>query len=671
MTNYATFVVPLEPMEASELKTLHELARASLSIEVPGIVPVSRGYLPFNKLARLHFASLYILPPDPPFAACMVLEATFDGSRDGLIEVLLEECGKEIHALFRRGVGYPAPTAFNPALVRHYLRHHDAGAQLFYSGLGGRSVGQIRSEQCLRRKVRKEASAARDDLLNLPATFVGVYRRIARNLLVKPAWTWAHDLPPLPARVRHRGLFTGLALLLLLFVVAGLLHCLFGPLPIGVEAAQAWLWPADRPLLGAFRAIALLLTVGVLFAGLPIIQKRALARIEPPPGGPDGLIAWLRHTGAFAVRIGATLVSLVLFVAAAVLLLVSYAAALAPVGTASGIVFPGIAAPAGWGQAAIALVVVGIAIYAIGLLADAASRRGRLNDLSPAEKAFWWKMGWPLRAAQGVLLFALLALCLSAAGWTGIAGGLAAVFAWLAEAVLFLAWGGVALIAFIAVWFFAVSLEEIRERRDEDLMPPVALMKVPAPEAVQHEDIGPNSYQNNLVSITRLKGGRLRRYSLRLILSIIHVLAWVYFNQGALGGLSMILTGRWVMLDGGRRLLFSAHYLRPWDFYIDAFSESGNSRGVNAIWTHTAIRNPIPGGPSRVAFPPGRYVLWDGCTDRLPFKAYIRHSQVETLGWYSAYPTLSPQAIWANTAIRRAVFERGSSQEIAEGARHV
>ena len=140
---------------------------------------------------------------------------------------------------------------------------------------------------------------------------------------------------------------------------------------------------------------------------------------------------------------------------------------------------------------------------------------------------------------------------------------------------------------------------------------------------------------------------------MRVTLFAVRLLARFWFNQGDLGGISTILAARWALIDGGRRLLFLTNYGGGWDSYLDEFIDMGAVQGLNAIWTNTFIKS----GDSRYAFPATEFYLWRGAQAEQPFKAYVRHSQVETLVWYSAYPTLSIKNVNANTDLRQALFK--------------
>jgi len=114
------------------------------------------------------------------------------------------------------------------------------------------------------------------------------------------------------------------------------------------------------------------------------------------------------------------------------------------------------------------------------------------------------------------------------------------------------------------------------------------------------------------------------------------------------------------LIDGGRRLLFLDHYSGAWNNYLNEFIDMTAVFGLNAIWTNTFIK----AGGSQYGFPETEYYLWKGAQVARPFKAYVRHSQIETIVWYSAYPTVSTVNVNTNTEVRRLLLKPPVSSEI-------
>jgi hypothetical protein len=146
--------------------------------------------------------------------------------------------------------------------------------------------------------------------------------------------------------------------------------------------------------------------------------------------------------------------------------------------------------------------------------------------------------------------------------------------------------------------------------------------------------------QNHLATVTPLKDGTLRRYVLTIVLRFIQLAARWYFNHGRLASIACIHFGRFVILESPPRLLFLGNYDGGFAAYLGAFA---SAPGTTAVWSNTK-------GLQRAHF-----LIGEGARDEERFKAFGRSSQVPTLGWFSAYPTLSVQDVDAATATREAL----------------
>lgn len=105
-------------------------------------------------------------------------------------------------------------------------------------------------------------------------------------------------------------------------------------------------------------------------------------------------------------------------------------------------------------------------------------------------------------------------------------------------------------------------------------------------------------------------------------------------QDGKLSGLSTIHFARWVLIDGGKLLLFESNYDGSWENYIDDFGDHA-ATGMNAVW-----------GTS-VGFPKG------GCLDIEAFKNGIRRYQHPAQFFYSAYPNQTVRNIASDLQLRR------------------
>jgi len=149
--------------------------------------------------------------------------------------------------------------------------------------------------------------------------------------------------------------------------------------------------------------------------------------------------------------------------------------------------------------------------------------------------------------------------------------------------------------------------------------------------------------QNQMSSVTNVKPGWFRWALLALVLRVIDLAGRYIYTDGRLGSIPSIHYARWVLIDGGRRLVFFSNFDGSWENYLGDFIDKA-ATGLTAVWSHT------------YGFPRTRWLIRAGATDEQRFKAYARNSQAVTNVWYSAYKRLSVQNINNNAHIRRGLF---------------
>jgi hypothetical protein len=251
-------------------------------------------------------------------------------------------------------------------------------------------------------------------------------------------------------------------------------------------------------------------------------------------------------------------------------------------------------------------------------------------------------------AGAGVLLVFAGLLYVLVGAVTAVVFPLFALGAWIAHVALHLSQpravaelfaktavpAALLLAAVIAGILVAIRRAELRDP-DESNPPPLDLDRLD--RLTELEDWG---LQNHLATVTPLKPGRLRRYALGAVLRLISIAARTYFNHGRLATIRCIHFGRFVILENPARLLFIGNYDGGFAAYLGAFS---SVLGTTAVWSNTQ------------GLPRSYYLAGEGARDEQRFKAFGRRSQVPTLGWFSAYPTLSVQDIDAATATREAL----------------
>ena len=146
--------------------------------------------------------------------------------------------------------------------------------------------------------------------------------------------------------------------------------------------------------------------------------------------------------------------------------------------------------------------------------------------------------------------------------------------------------------------------------------------------------------QNHMVSLTEIKPGWLRRFTLKLAFFGVATVGPLLYRPGYLGPIGTINFARWVTPPGTRDLFFFSNYGGSWEAYLEDFITLAHF-GLTAVWSNT------------VGFPRTENLIQLGATDGERFKRYARQSMQPTRFWYSAYPDLTTDMIRANAGIRR------------------
>jgi hypothetical protein len=212
--------------------------------------------------------------------------------------------------------------------------------------------------------------------------------------------------------------------------------------------------------------------------------------------------------------------------------------------------------------------------------------------------------------------------------------------------------GLLALVAVLAALGLLVGgwLAVIRSKERKDAVAPPYTEFSHVSRLTQDED---RFVQNPMSVVNAVKAGPIRRVTLRLVLRAIDLAARYVATKGELGGIPSIHFARWVMIEGGRRVLFMSNYDGSWESYLGDFIDKA-AAGLTAVWGNTH------------GFPRTRLLIHEGATDEQRFKAYARRSQLPTPVWYSAYKWLSVQNVNNNSMIRDGLFAPMTPEEIRE-----
>lgn len=198
----------------------------------------------------------------------------------------------------------------------------------------------------------------------------------------------------------------------------------------------------------------------------------------------------------------------------------------------------------------------------------------------------------------------------------------------------------------LAVGVFTLLLlaHEAGDRTDPSNASPAQVTEV---ETFENE---PGYAQNHMISVTRLKAGVFRRYTLALGMWLIRLLALFAFRPGNLARMGTIHFARWVKPPGAKSLVFLSNYDGSWLSYLEDFTALA-SAGLNMAWGHSQ-GTPTP-----------RLLVLDGASDADAFKRFAKRSLQKTNFWFSGYPGLTLENIRRNALIHDGLMRAANASE--------
>ncbi|MCP4620638.1 MAG: hypothetical protein GY844_29885 [Bradyrhizobium sp.] len=649
MPNCITIITPIKPASTERCRTyLRENAEPRIGMQCTP-------QFGFDRIPNLHFASFVILEATADFEPSLVFEATFDGPKADFVSDLLQVAGNGMHELYQHCAGYPAASLTTPELAKEYLIDHDTGTNIYFSGSPGRTVGEIKGESRIHSRIVSYLSRLQTGD-NFAPRLNGLFSGVRAFIERRASRRWAEQAAPVPWEVRFR-----LATVTGAVIAALLLACLIGAVLALVcdwSAVGQGRWPLSASLtaflagVGRFGNSIASFLFGAdavrpeifLAVGLTVIW--VALRL-----GELVLSSWSKHPRDqfFLSRVPLHIV-VILRYAALVFLAGAILLALIPVmgKHAFSLHVPLLLLHL------VLLVLLLLVLAALQYVATTLKISVELKKLDGPQEN--WRRWWlDLVRFAMVMTVACVALIvsryvpsiISTATSTSVVNGM----------LLIAAYGLIGVLAVYLLGLLLLMVVRWREWRDEcDFADPAALeaRAVINAKKYEREEGGNNRFQNHLASLTLVKPGLVHGLALRATLFGINLLSRFWFNVGTLGDIPTILSARWVLIDGGRRLLFLDNYGGAWDSYLNEFIDMAAVKGLNAIWTNTFVEVE---GKECYTFPGTRFYFWQGAQAEQPFKAYVRQSQIETIVWYSAYPVLSVVNINTSTAARQSLSE--------------
>jgi hypothetical protein len=164
--------------------------------------------------------------------------------------------------------------------------------------------------------------------------------------------------------------------------------------------------------------------------------------------------------------------------------------------------------------------------------------------------------------------------------------------------------------------------------------------------------------QNQISAVGHIKPGWFRGLTVRALLMALSFSVRHVYNSGDLGtvkplglvGVNTIHFAQWIMIDGGRRMLFLSNYDGSLGSYMDDFVNKV-AWGLNAVFSNGA------------SYPKTDWLFLHGAHDEQGFKAFLQKHQIPTQAWYTAYKQSTALNLTNNAGLRAGLFadlsERG------------
>lgn len=193
---------------------------------------------------------------------------------------------------------------------------------------------------------------------------------------------------------------------------------------------------------------------------------------------------------------------------------------------------------------------------------------------------------------------------------------------------------GTAALVGIVVGSFAIKLRRSETTdKPEDFDPDLAKVR----EVAKREN-APDFVQNHFLSVSPLKPGQFRKFTLGIALWGIELVVSRAFRPGFIVNMGTIHFARWFRPPGSDRLVFLSNYDGSWESYLEDFVTKAYP-GQNAAWSNA------------VGFPRTNWLMSDGAQDGDRFKRWVRRQQQPTQFWFNRFPHLTADQMRDNAVI--------------------
>jgi hypothetical protein len=178
------------------------------------------------------------------------------------------------------------------------------------------------------------------------------------------------------------------------------------------------------------------------------------------------------------------------------------------------------------------------------------------------------------------------------------------------------------------------------ETRDPEIQTPSDRVRQQRIAALEDHDVS-----NPFSAIGTIKPGAFRFALVTAALWLIDFGSRHIFKRGRLARVGTIHFARWIVIDGGERVLFVSNYDGSLEAYMDDFINKV-AFGLNLAFSNG------------VGYPTASFLLFQGAKREEQFKAFLRRRQQLTDVWYKAYPGLTTFDLFRNAEIRKGLETR-------------
>jgi hypothetical protein len=154
---------------------------------------------------------------------------------------------------------------------------------------------------------------------------------------------------------------------------------------------------------------------------------------------------------------------------------------------------------------------------------------------------------------------------------------------------------------------------------------------------------------NAFTAYGRVKPGLLRRITIEVALRGLDYACRHVFTRDNLAGVRSIHFARWVLIDGGRRVIFASDYDGSQESYMDDFIDR-IAWGVNLVFSNGQ------------GYPPTQWLVKDGARHAELYKRYLRRHQLPSV-WFSAYPETTARNVDDNALLRAGLASELTDEE--------